>query len=211
MIQFITKGATDSLRKELGKYTKQQVANSLSKAINHTLGVANTEMNRRVRGIYNIPLSEMNKGKRLIKSSSSNLTAFIYASTRPLPLALFNPVQVSDGVQTQRVGGQKGAFASRKTKSKKSGVRVTVIKGRSKTIYDAFISVSSKKGVGSVIGIGRYGSGQFNFDKRGIKETRLNTTSVYIPSIDRGVTPYVMAKIGQTLPARIMHEIARIK
>jgi hypothetical protein len=211
MFEFITKGVTDKLKKELGSLTGPQVAVAVSKAINHTLGVANTEMNRGIRSNYNIPLTELNKGKRLIKSSSNNLTAFIYASTTPLPLALFNPVQVSEGVKTFRSGGQKGAFVSQKTKSKQTGVKVTVVKGRTKTIFDAFISISSIKGKGSVIGLGRYNGSSFAFDPRGIRESRLNSTSVYIPSVDRDVKKKLNDKIASVLPSRIIHEIARIK
>jgi hypothetical protein len=211
MIEFITKGATDKLKKELGKYNKNTVSSALSKAINHTLGVANTEQNRKIMSVYNIPLSVLNKNKFQIKSSSSTLTAFIYASKTPLPLSLFNPIETSNGVQTRRVGGAKGAFASKKVKSKETGVKVTVVKGRTKTIFDAFISVSSKKGTGSVIGSGRYNGNKFNFDKRGIQESRMNSTSVYIPSIDKEVKRAVTSKISNVLPDRIVHEIGRIK
>lgn len=212
MIEFITKGATDSLKRELSGLSKQKIAGALSKAINHTLGVANTEMNRRVRAVYNLPLAELNKGKTLIKSSSSNLTALIYASKRPLPLSIFNPVELSGEVKTKRVGGQKGAFVSRKFKSVKTGVSVTVVKGKTKTIKDAFISISSKKGIGSVIGLGRYNHGsKFRYDSRGLSETRLNSTSIYIPTVDRQVKPGVISKIASVLPARIIHEVSRLK
>ena len=211
MIEIITKKATDSIKKELNQYTTANVNKALSKAINHTIGVLNTEMNRRIRDQYNIPVQVLNRNKYQIKSSSSNLTAYIYASKSPLPLSLFNPIETSGGVQTRRVGGGGGAFASRKVKSKKTGVQVMVIKGKSKTIFDAFISISSRQGTGAVIGQGRYNGKNFQFDSRGIRESRLNSKSVFVTANERQVKRALSSKVSSVLPSRIMHELSRLK
>lgn len=212
MFEIVTKGAIEKLKSETKKISGPNLAKATSRALNHTLGKANTQMNRSIRNIYNISLSDLNDNRQkfMRRSSQNSLTAFIFANEYPLSLSKFNPVFFRDGVQTKFQGSKRsGGFASQKKKGGKSGVTVEIIKGKKETIHAAFLLFSGGAKA-AVFARGQYGSSGFSFGKERLPIAKLNTKSVFNAAIDRTVKKEIKNVVDIAFTPRLAHEISRL-
>lgn len=211
MMEFLVKKSMDKFKKEMSEVSGKKLHEIVSRSINHTAGKVNTQLNRNIRNVYKISLSDLNdtKQKLTVKSSSSSLSAFIFANKVPLSLSKFNPVQFNAGVKTSFKGSKKtGGFVSQKTKSKSSGVQIEVVKGKKEIIPSAFL-LFAKSSKAAVFARGVYGGESFVFGKDRLPITHLNTKSVYYAIGDRTVTGGIPELIHESMYQRMLHEIRR--
>lgn len=210
-MEFLIKNSMDKFKKEINAVSGKKLHEITSRAINHTSGKVNTQLNRNIRKVYRISLSDLNdtNQKLTVKSNSSTLSAFIFANKVPLSLSKFNPVQFNAGVKTSFKGSKKtGGFVSQKTKSKNSGVQIEVVKGKKEIIPSAFL-LFAKSGKAAVFARGEYGGDSFEFGKARLPITHLNTKSVYFAIGDRTVMSDIPDLIHNSMYQRMLHEIKR--
>lgn len=216
--------ATDKLKEAFKNVSTENTNKAIVRAINHTLKKANTEANKAIRARYHLPQDEINSRLKLAQAyytgktasgvASKSLCGYIYGRTDPIPLARFNPVQITGNVAIKRAGfyrntrGKKVAkFAPTKSKPGVIGVTVQILEGQNKTIKSAFISMS-KSGAGAVKAPGKYGPTGFVFQNEGpSQKTILNSKSVYYALSEQAVRDKVNTKIGQEYNGRLLHEL----
>lgn len=213
-IEIRTQEAAAELETRLKTLYGKDAAKAVNRAINHTLGKANTEANRQIRSVYKIALADLNdKDNKLIKNSSEySLTGTINASIRPLSLSKFNPVWVRNNARGVTASKMK-SFLVRSTKNKSNktsrgnqGVTVEVVKGKKETINSAFLIF---KGSGSpVMARGQYsGSSGFLFGRPRLPINKLNTKSIYYSLINEDVQKGLAEKVNVDYPERLLHEL----
>lgn len=208
-----TQGATQQLRRLARGLSEPKVKNAASRAINHTIAKARTAVSRDIRSVYKISAGDVRQATQVVRSSATTLTGYIYASSTPLPLSKFNPTQVSLSgsvlVQTRRVGGRDGGIASaRARRGASTGVTVEIMKGKKENLPSAFLKIAGS-GKGTVMARGEYGSGGFDWGKKRLPISKLNTKSVYWASQNKTVEDAVSRETVVNYDNRLIYELQR--
>jgi hypothetical protein len=213
-IEINTEQAGKDIAHKLKPLYGRDAAVIINRAINHTLQKANSEANRQIRSVYNIPLKYLNdkEGKLIKKSNPESLTGTIEASTKPLSLSIFNPVWVRDNARGATASKMK-SFLVKTNKNKstkvsrgKVGVTVEIIKGKKETINSAFMLF--KTGGTPVMARGRYsGSDGFLFGRSRLPIGKLNTKSIFYSLINEDVQKNLSNYISKEYPDRIEKEL----
>lgn len=210
-----TSGAQRDMRRISALFSGQNIDKATSRAINHVLGTARTRLSKEIRSVYNILASDAKDATELKKSSESSLTGYIYASANPLSLSKFNPTSIEFGkgkilVQTKRVGGKKGSFASSAVTriGSNTGVVIEILKGKKETLPSAFLLLQSS-GNAAVMARGEYNNKGFDWGKSRLPIHKLNTKSVYWASQNDKVAEVVGTTTLVDYEKRLIHEIDR--
>lgn len=185
IVRIDVKKATQEISSAFKDVSEANTRKAVGRAINHTLEKVKTQSNKNIREIYKMPADEVRNRIFVMKSSNTAMNGKVLASMAPLPLSVFNPVQVTGSVSTKKAGSYRNAsgrkvaiYASSKSKSAVVGVWVQVLVGQKKIINSAFIGISRQGG--SVKAPGKYGPTGFDFKNDGnAKETTLNSKSVF--------------------------------
>jgi hypothetical protein len=208
-IEVRTQQAAAELEAKLKSLYSADAAKAINRAINKSLGVANTESNKQIRSVYNIALSTLNdvQNKRVKNSNETMLTGTIEANQQPLSLSAFNPSWTRDRVSAGRsilTKTQKG----RTTKIKRgdTGVSVEIVKGNKVKLPSAFQIFNS--GGSPVFARGLYGgSDGFLWGKKRLPIQKLNTKSVFFAIFSADIEKKINDKLMEYYPDRLMHEI----
>ena len=205
--------ATKELKKLATELSDDKVNKSIARAINSTLGLVKTQINREIRAKYRLGTTEINKGLFIKQSTYSTLTGKILASPKTFPLTMFNPTEIKNNVITKRIGGKKGSFASKQVrKSAYEGVMIEIIKGEKKVIQSAFLVFKGKSN-GSVKAKGSYSSG-FGFNDQE-RATSLSTVSVASilrnGAIKQDLSTYINKEYSRILESELKKRINNIK
>jgi hypothetical protein len=209
-IEINTDAASKQIADRLKPLFDSDKNKAINRAINHTLGKANTHLNKEIRSVYKIALSDLNddKQKWIEKSSESTLTGTIRASISPLSLSKFNPVWVRDRLVGQRKNSalvsstKKG---SKKVKRGNQGVTIEVVKGKKILFHSAFLLFN--KGGTPVMARGKYNGDDFNWGQKRKPISKLNTKSVFYAIFNDEIIKSVNEKINRDYPERVIHEI----
>lgn len=206
MIDIDVQAATEDIKAAFSSLTGKNAAVATMRAINHTLAKAQTQVSRQIRTVYNIAVKDVNDGLTLIHATESKVIGQIMASTRPIPLVKFNPVEIIGDVQTKWSGSRKkGGFSSKKVKQGPIGVTVEIIRGQPKTIRSAYVVFGGK---GAVKAPGQYGASGFEFaTEQTHQSARLNTKSVFWAILNQTVENKLTPKIKEDYAIRLTHEL----
>jgi len=170
--------AIKEMKKLYNELNSKHITLSITRAINSTLGIVRTDVNKAIRARYNMTPTMVNNSAYIVQAKYDRLEGYVKLYSNPIPLAQFNPRQVIDNTLIKRFGGRgkKGAFGYQRTRANDTaGVIIEIIKGKSENIQSAFMLFRGN-GV-QVKAKGRYSSGfQFN-DKESNKS--LKGVSIY--------------------------------
>lgn len=197
------------IKRQFSGLSKRAISASIARAINHTLGIAKTDINRQTRSVYNIALKDLNSAERIDKAFPRKSWGALESMKFPLPLSKFKPVEVKGNVQTKYTGSSKyGGLASRKIKRDVEGVSVEVYKGKRVNLRGAFFDLSSNNRHGAVKALGRYTQQGFAFNENDPKSL-LRTKSVYYMILSDKVGGKQIQDIRRRYSDRLFHELKR--
>jgi hypothetical protein len=159
-----------------------------------------------VKKVYNIPQRNLG-GINTISSKPSFLQGSIYASTKPIPMDVFNPkFDIASGGKvrgTQSIS-KRGILSTRiaKNKSQQMGVSIEVKKGERAVVPFAFMLPGMKP---RIFARGEYrdGGGSFGFIRRHTREANSNGNDAVKPLVS--VTVF-----GAVINPKVKQDIARI-
>lgn len=216
IVRIDVRKATKEITSAFKDVNEANTRKAVGRAINHTLEKVKTQANKNIRQIYKMPADEVRNRIFVMKSSNSNMTGKVLASVVPLPLSVFNPIQVTGSVATKKAGSYRNAsgrkvatYASSKSKSKVIGVWVQVLIGQKKIINSAFIGLSSK-GNGQVKAFGKYGPTGFDFKDPGeSKQQTLNSKSVFWAFKSSAVSTPLENFMRDEYRSRLNHELMK--
>lgn len=209
MLTIETKDATQQLQAAFRSLNPANVKIATSRAINHTIAKTRTAVSKEIRSIYRMAASDVRDATEVRKANTSTLTAYLMASASPLSLSKFNPVQNRGNIQTRRIGGKRGGFAStRLRRAGVSGVTIEVVKGQKTTIASAFVRIFGS-GKATVMARGAYSGGKFEFSKARTPIAALNTKSIYFAAIADDVQKRVEPTTSADYSARLIHELSK--
>lgn len=206
MISVSVEQAVKDIRREFKDLTNAEFDIGVSRAINHTLSKARTSAGREIRSVYNIAAKDVNKAFTMKRANKTQLYALLIASGKPLPLRSFKPRQT------------------------KEGVSVLIKKGSRQLIKSAFLTTMAS-GYTGVFARGTYKQGGYNFRHQRITEAggykrvgnryqpinndtpinTLTTTSVPLMFSQNTVLNALSKSIEQDFPARMLHELSRLR
>lgn len=189
-----TRQARETIGRMAAGLSAQQIDRATARAINHTSAKARTPIKGEIRRRYNIQAKALaGKGTSLTKAFPRKLQGSVDASTRPIPLILFNGTRQTD-----------------------KGVTVTVLRGQRKLIRGAFIT-TTKAGKRGVFARGEHHEGGFKFrHKRIVKKgpdmpiEQLNSVSIHTGGISKPVQQTISTLVSTQYPKRFVHEIQAI-
>lgn len=213
IVRIEVKKATEEIKKAFSDVNEANTKKAIGRAINHTLEKVKTQANKTIRETYKMPADEVRNRIFVMKSSSTSMVGKVLASIAPLPLSVFNPVQITGNISTKKAGSYRNAsgrkiatYASSKSKTGVVGVTVQVLVGQKKTLKSAFIGIS-RAGAGSVKALGKYGPTGFDFQTEGYKQTTLNSKSVYWAFNSEPVSKTLDNFMRDTYRLRLQHEL----
>lgn len=214
MINVDSRAARDTLINEIAKsLSPDQVKKATARAINHTLGVIKTSVNKEIRSVYNLSASDVRENLTIQKATNGNLKGFIKANRAPISFSKFNPVSISksgNGFIRGAISGKNKGFAFKKTRSPNVGVSVQVLKGERKNVPSAFMLLQGS-GKGSVMARGNYSTGSpFKFDKPRLPIEGLNSISIHGATLHSKVTSIIMPMGSDRYTERLIHELRYI-
>lgn len=209
-----TRVDTKELEELVSKMAAGRARKAIARGLNDAVRQGRTEARRAVTKRYNIPLKE------LARTGRASLMRANWASQRDLESQILADVEKSVKLarfsNTSGGGGtlkrtQHGSFLRRGKKtlgkpltgSKKSKVRVKLLKGgRKKVVEGAFIA-KTKSGHIGVFGRGKYdGSGAFKFAKKGGKMTELGAMTLFKALSSKKVEDTIKNKASSALGRR---------
>ena len=107
-VTFSVKGGMDSVIADLGKQKREVVNIALPRALNKMVAQVKTGSARGMRDAgYNLKVSDIKKGLKVINATSSRLVATVQASGRPIPLIGYGARQTAKGVSVSVLHGRK--------------------------------------------------------------------------------------------------------
>jgi len=184
--------AIRSIRKEAHGLAASQVNTAIARALNHIAAKAKTRSARDIGNIYKIKKGEIKKGIAIGRAHRNRQSAAIIARGQPLPIMAFGARQVKSGVSANIMGTRR------------------VIRG-------AFIA-TMQSGHKGVFARGQYAGYKFGFRNKRIRKTgndlsinELTTTSLPKAFSNNTVLTNLKTMVEDELPARLMHEIIRMK
>jgi hypothetical protein len=206
MVKVSVEQAVQAIRKEFRDLTNDEFQLGVARAINHTLAKVRTASSKEIRQVYNISAKDIRQAISITKASRSNMTGFVIAKGKPIPLKAFKPRQT------------------------KQGVSVVIKKGKRDLIRSAFLA-TMKSGHQGVFARGEYGSGSFAFRRKRLKKaggyslkggkyqpnnndlniTEITTISVPLSFANGAVLNNLARKIEDEFPSRMVHELMRIR
>lgn len=206
MMHISVEEAVKKMRKEFVDLTNDEFKTGVSRAINHTLAKAKTSASREIRTVYAISAKDVGQALTIRKAGKVELTGFVIAAGKPIPLKKFRPLQTDEGVS------------------------VIVKKGQRQLIKAAFLTTMPSGHTG-VFARGSYKQGGYEFRHKRIKpaggyrqvngrwqpivnDTPINTlttTSVPLMFANDMVLNAVKKRIEEDFPARMLHELKRIR
>lgn len=130
----------DNVRKKLDP---QIARRAIVRSLDRTVSSAKTEASSTLRDKYNIKKSDLDPKMSVMKASHTNLAAYLTLTGEPISLMRFNPVQVRGGIRTFI---KQGMAQSRTRGRATGGVRIEIIKSKTKTRRRAFMGIG-KHGV----------------------------------------------------------------
>jgi hypothetical protein len=207
-VEIRTQQAAQDIAARLKGLYHKDAAKAINRAINKTLGVANTATNKAIRSTYNIALSTLNDkdNKVISKSTETSLTGQIFANVKPLSLSVFNPTWTRDRIASGRsvlTNTKKGA--TRQVKRGSTGVKFQVLKGKTEQFKSAFMIFN--KGGSPIMARGVYGNDSFNWGKSRLPISKLNTTSVFTTIFQKGIEKEIETIIADRYPQYLLHEL----
>lgn len=179
-----------AILKQFNQLNEVERAKALSRALNRTIGKANTLENRGLRKTYNIKRADLAKKLTPKSASTTRLTAVLNADTKTLSIARF--VQNMDDLQGR---------------DRDSLVEVEIFKGKPTFAPKGSFLVPNKN---FIAGRGKYQGGKFVFDKARKPINPIRTVSVAGAGINEAIQRTLPEPLEQTLNERITHEIAFI-
>lgn len=186
-MQFKIEANTDVFKKAQERLSPMQIVSAMRMAINEGLTKGKTLIRKQTQDIYNIKPSVLNDEKRgifLRRASNSNLTGYINASHKPLPLKDADPKYKGSTI-AQHVSFKNGKARKGKViKRSVSIITVEVLKGSRKPLGPAFVpgvaahyKTGMQFGTAAIFARGKYGKTKFEFAKPRYPISVLNTVS----------------------------------
>lgn len=159
------------------------VASAISRSINRTITHERTVSRKIVRQKYNMP-SDVVDNFAVRTANPGSLTGKLEASSRAIPLHKFNPSFKSENYSAKIVRTKNGKEVVTQKQvqlrtgraPKVTGVIVTILKGKRRTIPWAFITRGELK---PVFARGIYAGKGFQFGKSRLPISPVRTTSLY--------------------------------
>jgi hypothetical protein len=164
MITIDVRQAVNDLRKGFQGLSKERIDKATVDALNKTARLGRTVARTAVKKVYNIPQRYMNR-VNYIPARGKRLTAFIYASSKPIPMDAFKPkfqyISASGSAShiTVTRRGVQNIKTIKRTKQQ-SGVSIEVKKGERTIVPYAFLIPGAKA---RVFARGDYKSGNGNY------------------------------------------------
>ena len=200
--------AVKDIRREFRDLMDAEFNTGVARAINHTAAKAKTASSKEIRSIYNISAKDVNKSFDIRRANRAQLYAYIVSTGKPIPVHNFKPIQT------------------------KEGVSVLIKKGNRQLIKGAFLATmaSGHKGI-FARGTYKGGKGDFVFRNKRIRKAGgyalkngryqpinndLNINEITTVSVPRAFSNQVVLRnlsntIDREFPARMMHELSRIR
>jgi len=205
MIKISVEEAVTSIRREFRDLTNAEFNKGVMRAINHTISKLKTAGSREIRVVYNFKAGDINASTQIRRASANNLTAYIYASSKPTSLRRFGPNLT------------------------RTGISVVIKKGSRAQIAGAFIGPGAlNQGVWAR---GRYNGGDFDFRHKRIRKpggykkignryqpinndlniNKLTTLSVHTAMTNNTVLTALQNTTESEFPKRMIHELSRMR
>lgn len=206
MVQISVKDATKKLTNNFRELSPSQVKAAVVNAINRTLMKGRTEARKAVKGEYNIPQKNLD-GVNKTNANKSNLTGYITASAKPIPMDAFSPqfqvVTAGGAIRGTQKISRKGILSTKLGgKKKQSGVSIEVHKGQRETVSFAFMIRGGKP---RVFARGKYRSGgSFGFVQRHKRENKKGSDTPVKPLLSVTVHAAVINNTVESNIARII-------
>ena len=183
--------ATEAYREAYRDLTGDKFHRAAARALNHTARKARTNVSKSIREEYRIKAKDIKAAIRLGNASSSQLSTYVRATGKSLPVAAFRHRQTRQGVSVS-------------------------IMGKRKVIKKAFVA-TMESGHTGVFARGRYKRGGFDFrykriadkDRNDLPIQELHTTSIPSAMSKQSVLERVADKISIDYPTRLNHLLGR--
>lgn len=138
------------------------------------------------------------------------------ASSFPLSMEVFNPVEIKENVMTRKIGTRKTAsgkkkaiFGPVKTRLKTTGVTIEILRGKKKTIKSAFLALKAKGGA-NVKAFGAYAGSKFQFNPEPVGQSqKLRSKSVLWAIMNDTASERINKKASEVFSDRLIHELSR--
>jgi hypothetical protein len=208
MVKVSIEKAVHDMRSEFRDLMNAEFNTGVARAINHTIAKGKTASSKEIRQVYNITAKDVGQSLSIRRANKAQLYGSIIAQGKPLPIYKFKPSQG------------------------KYGVSVLIKKGNRQLVKGTFLATMASGHVG-VFARGTYkgGKGNFNFRNKRIKpaggyalkngrmqpvNNDLNVNEITTVSVPRAFANKVVlrnlaSQLETEFPARMMHELSRIR
>lgn len=206
MIHVSVEQAVKNIRKEFRDLTNQEFNTGVARAINHTLAKAKTQGSREIRQVYAIAAKDLSQAITLRKANQAQMYGVVIAAGKPIPLKKFKPIQNKDGVSVIIKKGQRQQIKSAFLAAMPSGHTGVFARGAYKQNGYAF----RHKRITPAGGYKQL-NGRWQPIQNDTPINTLNTVSVPLAFSQDIVIRAVAKKLEEDFPARMMHELSRIR
>jgi len=201
MIEIRVQSEVEAVLNKFQGVLRSELSKATARSINRVVSMARTSAIREIRRTYNIKPKYFRErigdkenrynALKAWKASPNNLTATLKAYGKPIPLVAF-PI-----------------------KEDKTGISVSVFKGKSVHLKGAFMA-TMKSGHTSVFGRGKYNKGVFDYRNKRLRPypvpdlpiTQYLSTSLRAAVVQPSVLDAMKVRVEKELPKRLEHEVA---
>lgn len=215
MVTVEVKQAKQDILRAFSGLSSDEVKRCTHRAIARALSSTKTEASKVIREIYRIDKKNADSSMYKKHHWDSSLTGYLMASSFPLSMEVFNPVEIKENVMTKKVGtyktksGKKTAFGSTKTRLKTTGVTIEILRGKKKTIKSAFLALKAKGGA-NVKAFGAYAGSKFQFNPEPVGQSqKLRSKSVLWAIMNDTTSERINKKASEVFSDRLIHELSR--
>lgn len=218
MSNFISvNGAVNDLTELTKQLTGAQLNKAIARGLNATLKKGRTEARTTVKNEFNIPQKFVN-AVDINKAFPGRLYGSIYAPTKPLPLAAFNPTfqTPTKSIRNTKKGEQRIKSRTRRNNNPNAGVTLSIKKGEKTTIPYAFMIPGAKP---HVFARGNYQKGATMFKQRNKREKKTGTdthvnplmgVTIHQAIIKKEAIAQITKRVNSEAPKDMRHEIENL-
>lgn len=216
MITVDIKQARQDILRGFSGLKPDEVKRCTHRAIARALNSTKAEASKVIREVYRIDKKSADSSMYKKHHWDSSLTGYLMASSFPLSMEVFNPVEIKENVMTKKVGSfrtksgtVKKTYGPSKTRLKTTGVTIEILRGKKKTIKSAFLALKSKGGA-NVKAFGAYAGGKFQFNPQPTGQSqKLRSKSVLWAIMNDNANERITKKASEVFSDRLFHELSR--
>jgi hypothetical protein len=221
MISVNVNQAVKDLRSSFKGLSKQKIEKATVDALNRTARLGRTVARSEVKKVYNIPQRYLNQ-VNYIPAKAVKLKAFIYASSKPIPMDAFSPkfefipsAGSASIVSVTKRGVQK--LRAVKRLKQQQGVSIEIKKGERTIVPYAFLIPGAKPRV-FARGSYKQGEGSYGFIQRHTREensngndrvTPLASVTIFSAVINKKVEKQIERKISSAFSDNMLRALKR--